>query len=129
MVRNEHFEDRGAALVSAAQRLPALETFHISYDKAIFFPTSEISDANGLPRCKELAELHSRTLTRLIVSMLDGPHQDNVLRLSGLPELRSLELTGPPPYPDDPEANLLHIRIDTASFKEVPQLESLHYLP
>lgn len=126
VVRNELFKDRGAALLSAVKRLPALETLDISYDTNVDFDEGEISDINGLPCCKELAQLHSRSLTRLRVCMLDGPTRNNMLRLSGLPELRSLELVGHEGIDrDPPEAPALNIRIDAASFKEVPQLQSL----
>ena len=119
MVRNVLFEDRGATLISAVQLLPDLADLDISCEYYEMVDVdAHASDGKGLPRCAELAGLHSRSLTRLSVFMLDGPAEGNTLRLSGLPQLQSCEIiTGP----DTP----LHIRCDAARFQEVPQLRSL----
>ena len=117
VLRSEFFTDRGQALFWTAQWLPALLDLDISYEgNAEHFGRPR--PGAGLPRCAELAALRSRSLTRLRVCMLDGDEQDNFLRLSGLPELRSLELAGRPDWP-------LDVRIDSASFEGTPQLRSL----
>ena len=113
------FKDRGATLFSTVQQLPELQKLDVYYEgeEADGIP---IADTNGLPRCKELARLHSRSLRWLRVSMLDGPAEGNTLRLRGLPELRTCVLLGHARRSD------LHIRIDAASFDGAPQLQELH---
>ncbi len=121
LVRNVLFDDRGTALLSTVQLLPALTDFAIHADpEAVLLDSG--SDDNDLPRCQELAELHSRSLTRLRLSMLDGPADGNVLRLNGLPQLRSFALEGDQQYPP------INLRIDAASFEGTPQLQSLQLL-
>ena len=96
-----------------------LEALNISYEGSSYHDLkAALSDTHGLPRCGELAELRSRSLTRLRVCILDGPEEGNTLRLSGLPELRTLELVGQSLMP-------LHMHIDAASFAGVRQLHSL----
>ncbi len=100
--------------------MPALIDLDVSYEgdtNDMGYGSRDPSSPNGLPRCQELAALRSRSLTRLRVCMLDGP-EDNLLRLSGLPALRSLELARRPDWP-------LNMRIDAASFEGTPQLRSL----
>jgi len=112
------FEDRAVTLLSVVERLPALEDFGISFQGSAERLRDPISDSNGLPRCGELAEMHSRSLIRLGMSMLGGPAQGNTLRLVGLPELRSCLLTNEPKVP-------MNLRIDAESFAEVPKLQKL----
>ena len=81
--------------------------------------TSATTTNLGMPWCSDLAELRSRSLTRLHVSMFGGPLEGNTLRLVGLPELRVLSVLGLPGVP-------MHMRIDTASFAGAPKLLSLH---
>ncbi len=119
VVRSTLFEDRGVALILMIPLLPSLAELDISYDGDAHYDQSDISDHNGLPRCKELAELHSCSLTSLRVCMLDGPADGNTLRLSRLPQLRSFHVAAEPHMP-------LHLRIDAASLGEVPQLQALH---
>ena len=118
MVRGVLFEDRCAALISASQQLPELPELSISYEGHVYDLPADVSDRNGLPRCKELAELRSRSLTSLSVSMLDGPAQGNALRLSGLPALRTFRIFAEASRP-------LGLRVDAASFREVPQMQAL----
>ena len=118
-VRSALFEDRGATLIWTVSQLPMLTDFDIyglDDDDRASAPGSE---AYGLPRCQELAELRSRSLTRLRVCMLDGPEECNTLRLAGLPELRSLDLYGE-------EYVWLDMQIDETSLSTVPQLHALH---
>ncbi len=81
-------DDRGAAIVRLASRLTALEQLDVTYE--------EDSDATvapqdvRLPRCSELAVLRSTTLTHLSVAIAGGTQ--DVLRLSGLPNLESCHL-------------------------------------
>jgi len=121
-VRNVLLKDRGAALFTTVQQLPALTDF-VTYGPGLDEARDlNISDDNGLPRCQELAELHSRSLTRLIMCMLDGPEDGNLLRLVDLPQLRSCQLRG-----EDPECwPALNIRIDAISFQGAQQLQTLH---
>ena len=119
IARQEHFVDRGAALLSTVALLPALAELDISdYDETEGSRRLSSED-NGMPWCSELAELRSRSLKRLAVHMLGDPAEGNTLRLVGLPELRALELCGEPDAP-------LKIRIDPLSFAGAPQLHSLH---
>ena len=110
------------ALLSTVQHLPALTDFSIIGRHADFdlYLKSPVSDVNGLPRCQELAALHSSSLTQLRLWMLDSSMDDNLLRLEGLPRLRSFQLRG------EPEYGTLSMSIDAASFKGAPQLELLH---
>ena len=119
LVRNVLFDDRGAALLSTVQLLPALTDFAVYADPTAVLLDSGIHD---LPRCQELAELHSRSLTLLRLAMLDGPADGNVLRLNGLPQLRSFALEGDHQYPP------INLRIAAASFRGSPQLQSLQLL-
>jgi len=116
-VRRELFKDCARALFGTVQWLPALLDFDASYEgDAKHFRRAY--PGCGLPDCAELATVHSRSLTRLRVCMLGGPEEDNFLRLSGLPELRSLELAGRPDWP-------LNIRIDAESFEDTLQLQNM----
>ena len=118
-VRQEHFVDRGAALLSTVALLPALAELDIlDYDETEGSRQLSSKD-NGMPWCSELAELRSRSLTQLMINMLGGPAEGNTLRVVGLPELRALELRGEPHVP-------LNMRIDPSSFEGAPQLQSLH---
>ena len=113
------FDDGAVALLWTIEDLPALTDLHVCWDGMIYHLLDRISATNRLPCCGDLAELHSRSLTQLRVRMLGGPTEDNTLRLSGLPELRSCAIVG--------EADLpLSIRVDDASFQGAPQLQSLH---
>ena len=102
-------------LLSPGQRLPALVDLVVSHEGDLYDAT------DGMPRCKELAELHSRSLTRLSLGMLDGPAEGNTLRLSGLPNLRycALHVSREGDMP-------VHLRIDAASLRETPQLQNLY---
>ena len=93
------FEDRGETLLAAVGRLPALKALHITYHGVVQTLLAPVSDRNGLPRCEELASLHSRSLTRLSVGMLGDPEKADTLRLVGLPELRSCRLMTQPGVP------------------------------
>ena len=117
-VCNHLFEDRGATLIRTVQRLPALEYFEIHFYGDVEALTAPLSDSYGLPRCKELAELHSHSLSQMRVYMLGGPEIDNTLRLGGLPALRSCELVGELNAP-------LHMRVNAASFDGAPLLQRL----
>ncbi len=119
VVNNVLFEDRGATLLWTVQRLPALRHLCIDYESEVAHLDAPVSDSNGLPRCKELVELRSRSLTKLKMWMLDGPLQGNTLRLSGLPELRSCTIITDHTMP-------LSMCIDAASFQGVSQLQNLH---
>ena len=120
-MNDTRFTDRGATLLWTVQHLPALQQLAIVHDTSDlgYDQLPRVSgDDNGLPWCEDLASLRSASLTQLIVSMLGGPPDGNTLRLSGLPELRSLNLAGEPDIP-------LSIRVDAASFRETPRLQSL----
>ena len=115
------FEDRGAALIRTVGQLPAVLNFELDYDwDSSHDQDVRVSDGSGLPRCQELAELHSRSLVRMRVCMLDGPSEDNMLRLSGLPELLECELEGQACQP-----TTFSLRTDAASFAGAPQLQML----
>jgi len=107
---------RGAPLFRTVQRLPALLDLDVDTEGQVY---AAVSAGNGLPRCEELALLHSRSLTRLSVSWLEGPEEGASLRLHVLPELRSCELVGSA-FADG------CVRIDPVSFRGVPQLENLY---
>ena len=115
---NELLEDRGATLLWTVQRLPALLDFRIRYYGQIEDLPFLVINNRGLPRCKELREVRSRSLLQLRVCMQEDPMEINTLRLGGMPALRSCELIGQPKMP-------LLLRIDAASFQEVPQLRRL----
>ena len=117
-VGSMRFNDRGTTLIRTIQRLPALVDLVISYDDWRDGELAVARDDDGLPRCQDLAELRSPSLTRLSVSLLGGPAESNTLRLSGLPQLRKCELYGQPNSP-------LAMDIDAASFQGAPQLQSL----
>ena len=113
------FEDRGATLLDTIQRLPALTDFGITWQGSREELVDEdVSDTNGLPRCVELERLHSRSLTRLALTMVGDLGEGNNLRLLGLPELRSFQLSSTPEEP-------LDLRVTTKSFREAPQLQAL----
>lgn len=105
-------------LLSTIQQLPALTRLDVVYVGIASELHAPVSESHGLPRCEELAQLHSRSLTQLRVSMLGGPMDGNMLRLTDLPELRSCTLSGEPTLP-------LNLRVDAASFQGVPQLQNL----
>jgi len=114
------FEDRGATLIRMVRQLPQLKSLSILYQCWMFGQERRVDDNDGLPRCKELAELRSHSLTRLSMSMLAGSAEGSTLRLNGLPELRTCELFG-----DNGPPNMqLAMRIDAASFQGAPQLQS-----
>ncbi len=114
------FEDRGATLLWTVQRLPALTDLDIRFEGSVPKLQRPVSDDNGLPRCGELAELHSRSLTRLSVSTLSGARDvRQTLHLVGLPELRFFQLQGAKPMP-------AAARIEVASFRGTPKLQELH---
>ena len=119
MVNNVLFEDRGAILLWTVQKLPALRDLCVSYESEVANLDAPVSDSNGLPRCEELAELHSHSLTELKLWMLGGPADGNTLRLSGLPELRSCIIMTDHKMP-------LSMRIDATSFQGAPQLRDLY---
>ena len=114
-MRDERFEDRGIALLRTIQQLPALDNLDISC-----VGMNRADPRDGFLRCQELAELHSRSLTSLTATMLDGSAEDNTLQLNGLPELRSCVLDG-----DDEGETPMNLRIDAGSFSGAPQLRSL----
>jgi len=117
----EHGEDRSVTLISTVPRLPVLADLTIRYlDPQL--DDESATDGQGLPRCRELAELHSRSLTRLRVDLLRDPDGANTLRLVGLPELRSCQLRS---GIGSGIRSLLNLRIDAASFRGAPQLQSL----
>ena len=108
---------RGAPLFRTVQRLPALLDLDVDTEGQLH---AAVSAGNGLPRCEELAQLHSRSLTQLSVSVLEGPEEEGApLRLHALPELRSCELVG------SALADAC-VRIDPVSFRGVPQLQNLY---
>ena len=112
------FDDRGATLLWTIQQLPALLELYIPFEGLRVDLPSPISNRYGLPQCKQLATLHSRSLTRLEVHMLNDTAEDNTLRLSGLPELRSVTLQGKIGLPTN-------IVLDAASFQGAPKLQAL----
>ena len=120
VVKCVRFEDRAAALIRTIRQLPALTDFGIHYGDWV--DDHPICDNAGLPRCKELAELRSNSLTRLRVSMLGNPAGDSKLRLRGLPELQACDLFA---ANEEPNAPPLALHIDAASFQELSNLQSL----
>ncbi len=112
------FEDRAVTLLSVVERLPALKDFGIGFQGSAKQLRDPISDNNGLPRCSELAEMHSRSVTRLAMVMLGGPAEGNTLRLVGLPELRFCQITNEPGLP-------MNLRVDAESFTGAPKLQTL----
>ncbi len=112
------FQDHGETLLWTVQQLPALSDLVIGHDGDLANLESPVSDSYGLPRCAELAALHSRSLTRLKIRMLGGPEQGNMLRLCGLPQLHSCDISGHVEMP-------LNMHIDAASFEGCPRLKSL----
>ena len=113
------FADRGAMLMLTVQQLPALTHIDIRCNGLMYGLSEPLSDAYGLPQCKQLAKLHSQTLTELKVRMLDGPETGNTLQLSGLPQLRSCMLIGQGEMP-------LNVCITPMSFEGAEQLRSFH---
>ncbi len=107
LARYTCFEDRGAALMRTVQRLPALTELAVLDGDDPEYEQDLSHDDDGMPWCSDLAELRSRSLTRLTVTMFGGPAEGNTLRLLGLPELRALSVYGLPGAP-------LHMRIDAA---------------
>ena len=118
VLRYQLFDDRGAMLIWAVQRLPELRQLDIFLSGEPDQLSDEVSDRNGLPRSKDLADLHSRSLAWLRVSMLGSPDEVGALRLGRLPELRTCELSGDWPMP-------LLTSVDAASFHKAPKLQSL----
>ena len=119
-VHNVLFEDQGATLLHTVQILPVLRHLAIRHCNEASSLLAPVSASNGLPTCKELAELRSCSLTRLTVEMLGCPADGNLLRLSGLPELRSCWFIGS--ESDTP----LNMCIDGTSFEDAMQLQQLH---
>ena len=120
-MRDTLLADRGVALMRTVQRLPALLDLDIDNYEGLDWSILRAarSIGNGLPACEELAQLHSRSLTRLRVSMLDARDEDDVLRLSALPELRSCQLLGS-------ETLGGYIQLNPASFQGAPRLQHLY---
>ena len=115
-----HLEDRGSTLIWTVQQLPALVELHIEYDDtAKQHRPASAAIGSRLTRCKEVSELHSRSLTRLRLSMVGGSDEANTLRLVGLPNLRCCELIEQSELP-------LKTMVDAASFGGVQQLQLLH---
>ena len=119
-----HGGDHSAALIWTVAGLPALLDLTIRFYDISMSAEDADNAGLGLPRCRELADLHSRSLTRLRVDSLGGPEDVNTLRLVGLPELRSCQLRGDWRSPRT-------LRTDIASFRGAPQLQrlSLYRLP
>jgi len=113
------YDDRCATLLRTVQHLPALESLDVYFDGDLGNMRCYPDERHGLPRCEELAWLRSRSLTQLRVCRLDGPEDANLVRLHGLPELRSCSLRG---YGLATELNL---RIDPYSFKGALKLQEL----
>jgi len=105
--------DRGAAVLWAAARLPALTQLDIVYVPA----AGELlaADQVGLPCCRQLSELHSQSLTHLCSDLVSGA--DSVLSLSGLPNLIICQLFW--------QAGSASIGIDSTSFHGCTRLEEL----
>lgn len=119
-LNNVLLEDRGETLLWTIQQLPALTVFHLRHFGSIRDLVAPIGNEFGLPRCKELATMHSCSLESLELAMLDERAAGSALRLGDLPELRSCVLTGHPEMP------VLKLCIDAASFSGAPELEELH---
>ena len=109
--------------MSTVQQLPELTDLTIRFLDQQANGDSP-TDGKGLPRCRELAELHSRSLTRLRVDVFEDPDvaSGNTLRLGRLPELRSCQLRDGLWLRQKPPLGLC---IDAASFRGAPQLQSL----
>ncbi len=112
------YDDWCAMLLRMIKHLPALARLNVYFNGDLGNMRRDPDECHGLPRCEELAKLHSRSLTQLRVCMLDGPEDANLL-LHGLPELRSCWLLG---YGLATELNL---RIDPHSFKGALKLQEL----
>jgi len=114
------FEDRGVTLLHTVQMLPVLTHLAIRHCNEASSLLAPVSASNGLPTCKELSELRSCSLTQLKVEMLGCPPDGNLLRLSGLPALRSCWFIGS-------ESDMpLNMCIDGTSFEGALQLQQLH---
>ena len=111
------YDDRCAMLLRTIKHLPALARLDVHFDGDLGDMRHDPDECHGLPRCKELAKLHSRSLTQLRVCMLGGPEDRNTLRVAGLPELRSCALVGDAQLPE------LNLRLDAASFQGAPKLQ------
>ncbi len=111
------FQDHGATLLRTVCQLPALTDLNVHSPEDGHRRITPLRDDRGLPRCRELAELQSPSLTRLRVCM-ESYNDDSTLQLAGLPELRSCYITGIRP-------GALDINIDDTSFQAVPQLQAL----
>ncbi len=124
IIEDELLSDRGATLLWTVQRLPALTDLALRLDAGFgVIHLDPVSDTHALPRCQELAELRSSSLTWLCVTMIGEPAvggqaEDNTLQLVGLPELRSFQLYGVKAMP--PAVN-----IDATSFGGTPRLQAL----
>ena len=85
--------DRGAAVIRAASRLPALSQLDVIYE-----PVQGITMVRQrcrLPRCQELDRLRSDSLTHLTIDLASGTMED-ALFLAGVPNLRQCRLFTPP---------------------------------
>jgi hypothetical protein len=118
-VGDELFEDRADALLWTVAHLPALLELVVSYQgtKVRSGPDAD-GLIYGLPRCHELAQLRSSSLTHLKVSLVGGCAKMNTLRLIGLPQLRGCVIVAEGRGP-------ANIRIDADSFRGAPQLREL----
>jgi len=124
IIEDELLSDRGATLLWTVQRLPALTDLALCLDASFgVCRLDPVSDTHALPRCQELAELRSSSLTRLCMTMVDesvAGHRAEVemLQLIGLPALRTFQLHGV-------KAMLPAVNIDSTSFEGAPQLQDL----
>ena len=118
-VYNVLFADLGATLLQTVHLLPVLTHLAIRHRNEVINLLAPVSSNHGLPTCKELGQLCSRSLTHIFVDMLGGPPDGNTLKLSGLPELRSATI-----YGGDPDMPL-NLRIDGSSFQGALQLQNL----
>ncbi len=83
-------DDRGAAMLRVASRLTALQQLDVGYRDDT--ETCLSPDDIKLPRCLELAELRSVSLTDMCVAIASGA--GDVLRLSGLPNFTQMPPAG-----------------------------------
>ncbi len=113
---HEYGGDHSAALIWTVARLPALLDLTMRFHAISMNAEDGADDGLGLPRCQELAELHSRSLTQLRVDLFGDAEDSNMLRLIGLPALRCCQLRGGLCSP---------LRTDAATFQGAPQLQSL----
>ena len=122
VIADDLLKDRGETLLWTVACLPALLELIVSYNnRGVLQWGSTGGVEHGLPRCYELAQLRSNSLTRLRVSMLGGPPQHNTLRLIGLPRLESCVINAA----SGAYGCTANIRIDADSLKGVQHLREL----